>query len=106
MEIGTITIERSTDHGHCGTLAFRDGSRAGFVLFVASFQHGHRMAIEFVPGLAAHQADVAAHYEAMSDAVARKLFESVSRKSLFSRRAEPGLYLPPMGPSPEGWHER
>jgi hypothetical protein len=106
MEIGAITVERSTEQGHCGTLAFREGSRAGFVLFVASFQPGHRMQIEFVPGLAAHQADIAAHHDAMSDAVARRLFETVSRKSLFARRPQPGLYLPPMGPSPEGWYER
>ncbi|MEB3195586.1 MAG: hypothetical protein VKP62_00125 [Candidatus Sericytochromatia bacterium] len=107
MDVGAITIERKTDLGHCGTVAFRIGSRAGFVLFIATCQSQGRMTIEFLPGLAAHHADIAAHHDALSDAVARHLFDNLSRKSLFARRAsDAGIYLPPMGPSPEGWYER
>jgi hypothetical protein len=106
MEIGQIQIERKTDFGHCGTLSFKVGARTGFLLFVATCQAQHRMVIEFVPGLAAHQADIAEHYEQFNEAVARVLFDQLSRKSLFARRADAGLYLPPLGPSPEGWFER
>lgn len=106
MEIGQIQIERRTDHGHCGTVSFKVGSRTGFLLFIATCQAQHRMSIEFVPGLAAHHADIAEHYDRLNEAVARTLFEQLSRKSLFSRRADAGLYLPPLGQSPEGWFER
>ncbi|MEB3285338.1 MAG: hypothetical protein VKN33_08640 [Candidatus Sericytochromatia bacterium] len=106
MEIGEIHFERKTEGEHCGTLSFKTGTRTGFLLFIATCQVHHRITIEFVPGLAAHQADIAEYYEQFSDAVARQLFEQVSRKSMFARRADVGLYLPPLGPSPEGWFER
>lgn len=106
MEVGQIQIERNTDHGHCGTVSFKVGARSGFLLFIATCQAHHPMQIEFVPGLAAHQADIAEYYDQFNEAVARTLFEQLSRKSIFARRVDAGLYLPPLGQSPEGWFER
>ena len=85
MEIREITLERNDEHGQCGTLAFSDGARTGWLLFVVQWQRGSKVVVEFVPGLGAHQADVATHHDTLVDAVVKNVFERVSRKTLLGR---------------------
>lgn len=84
MEIREITLERKGEGGQCGTLAFRDGARTGWLLFVVQMQRGQRVIVEFVPGLGAHQADIAAFHDQLVDQVVKVVFDQVSRKKLFS----------------------
>lgn len=83
MEIREITLERKGDGGQCGTLAFRDGARTGWLLFVVQMQRGHKVVVEFVPGLGAHQADIATFHDKLVDRVVQAVFDQVSRKTLF-----------------------
>lgn len=84
MEIREITLERKGDGGQCGTLAFTDGARKGWLLFVVQMQRGHKVMVEFVPGLGAHQADIASGHDMLVDQVVKTVFEQVSRKKLFT----------------------
>jgi hypothetical protein len=83
MEIREITLERKGEGGQCGTLAFRDGARTGWLLFVVQWQRGQKVTVEFVPGLGAHQADVAKYHDRFVDEVVKTVFDQVSRKKLF-----------------------
>ena len=83
MVIRDIHMERKGDRGQCGTLAFRDGSRTGHLLFLVQFQRGGQITVEFVPALGAHQADISANHDRLVDAVVQAAFDHVSRKTLF-----------------------
>jgi hypothetical protein len=44
---------------------------------------GGQITVEFVPGLGAHQVDIAANHDRLVDAVVEAAFDNVSRKTLF-----------------------
>lgn len=84
MHIDAIQIERQTPGCQCGTLAFRHEGRRGALLWIVQWRRAQKVAVEFVPGEGATQADIRAHHDRLVDALVQAMVERVSRKLLFS----------------------